>query len=70
MFSSVIYGSETGSPHSVPLKINSCARPFAFFFCIDSRSEGEENLARSEWTEAGPYACMRLETFGERVCCT
>jgi hypothetical protein len=26
--------------------------------------------ARAGWTEVRSYACMRLETFGERVCLT
>jgi hypothetical protein len=44
--------------------------PFCCSFWIDNRDTREENPARAEWTEVRSYACMRLETFGERVCFT
>src|SRR5262249_46505797 len=53
-------------PRNPPFgSLNSCGS-ICRSFCVDSRGAREENTPRAEWTEVGSYACMRLETFGER----
>jgi hypothetical protein len=43
---------------------------FAALFGLTTAIREKRIPARAEWTEVRSYACMRLETFGERVCFT
>ena len=44
-----------------------CAAPLIVLFALTAGMPESKIPARAEWTEVGSYACMRLETFGERV---